>query len=200
MATVWSLALNLLPYLLLIVLATTVARADDGFVGKVIPPERTTWIDERSGREITQWTTTGTSHHPYFTTEAFINDTTAIIVSSRTGKEQLYRLDLTKGAMVQMTAAQDLGRFDHRPAFWTVWYLDGTRLMSLNTSTLEASEVYDLGAQSFIVQSMSVTCDARYCVFSVNRKRAGGSDCQYGPFAIYRLGLADRSLTQITMD
>lgn len=186
--------------LLLSLLATSGARADDGFVGRVIPPERTTWTDEHSGREITQWTMTGVNHHPYFTTEAFINDSTAIIVSNRTGAEQLYRLDLASGTMVQMTAAQDLGKFDHRPALGTVWYLDGMRLMSLNTSTLVASEVSDLSRESFIIQSMSVTCDGRYCVFSVNRKRAGGADCQYGPFAIYRLGLADRSLTQITMD
>lgn len=186
--------------LLFLAAAVTSMAQDEGFVGKVIPAERETWIDERSAREITRWTSGGVNNHPYFTTESFINDSTALIISRRTGKEQLYRLDLTTGIMTQLTTAVDLRSMDHRPAFAMLWYLDGTRLVSLNTTTLATEEVFDFANEPFTITSMSVTCDARWCVFSVNKKTAGDGDCQYGPFAIYRLGLTDRSLTQITLD
>lgn len=50
-----------------------------GFVGKEIPSEKKTWIDDTTGYEITQWTSISTSHHPYFTVDSFIDDKTAII-------------------------------------------------------------------------------------------------------------------------
>ncbi len=173
---------------------------DGGFVGKVIPSEKKSWTDESTGHEITQWTTTGPNWHPYFTTDSFIDDSTAIIISPRTGKKQLYKLDLHSGSMVQMTAAEDYRNMVHLPAFGAIWYLDGTKLCSLNTGTLKASDIYDFKDESFQVHSFSVTCDAKWFVFSVNKTRATEGNCQYGPFAICRLNLQDRSLKQITMD
>jgi oligogalacturonide lyase len=177
-----------------------VAGEDKGFVGKVIPSEKITWIDEHTGHEITQWTTIGVNWHPYFTKESFIDDTTAIIISRRTGKEQLYKLDLRSGRLVQMTIATDYRNMEHLPAFATIWYLDGTTLRSLNSTTLKSTDVYDFKNETFHITSFSVTCDGRWFVFSVNKKRATEGDCQYGPFAIFKLNLKDPSLTQITQD
>ena len=176
------------------------ADSDAGFVGKIIPSEKKSWIDDSTGREITQWTTTGQNWHPYFTTDSFIDDHTAIIISSRTGTKQLYKLDLQSGQMVQMTAADDYQNMDHRPAFAMAWYLDGTKLRSLNTATLESTDIYDFKNEAFHINSFSVTCDAKWFVFSVSKKRATEGNCQYGPFAIFKLNLQDRSLIQITMD
>jgi len=176
------------------------ASEDGGFVGKVISSERRTWIDDSTGREITQWTTIGLNWHPYFTKESFIDDTTAIIISRRTGKEQLYKLDLHSGQLVQMTVADDYRNMEHLPAFATIWYLDGTTLRSLNTTTLKSTDVYDFKSETFHINSFSVTSDARWFVFSVNKKRAIEGDCQYGPFAIFKLNLQSPSLTQITPD
>jgi len=182
------------------VFARPVPGSDEGFVGRVIPPEKKSWIDDSTGREITQWTTIGVNRHPYFTTESFVNDSTAIIISGRTGKDQLYRLDLRSGRMVQMTDAREYRNMEHRPAFSTIWYLDGTTLLSLNTTTLASRRIFDFREQPFSVGSFSVTCDAKWFVFSVNKKRATEGDCQYGPFAIFKLDLQNPSLTQITMD
>jgi oligogalacturonide lyase len=172
----------------------------EGFVGRVIPSEKRTWVDDTTGCEITQWTSVGQSHHPYFTINAFIDDSTAIIFSRRTGREQLYLLRLTTGEMTQMTVAQNLRSIDHLPAHNTLWYLDGTRLHSLNTRTLQSSFVYDFAGQGFKVASFSVTCDARMLVFSANKKEATPSDPGYGPYAIFKLNLQDTTLTQITLD
>jgi oligogalacturonide lyase len=178
-----------------------VNRGDEnGVVGKVFPSEKKTWIDDTTGCEITQWTSNSTSHHPYFTIDAFINDSTAIIFSSRTGKEQLYTLNLTTGTMVQITDAEHLREMDHLPAFKTIWYLDSTKLFSLNTTSLTSRLVYDFAGRGVHVGSFSVTCDARYMVFSANKKEATATDWGYGPYAIFKLDLRDTTLTQITMD
>jgi oligogalacturonide lyase len=172
----------------------------EGFVGRVIPSEKRTWVDDTTGCEITQWTSVGESHHPYFTINSFIDDSTAIIFSRRTGRDQLYLLRLTTGEMTQMTVAQNLRSIDHLPAYNTLWYLDGTRLHSLNTRTLQSTLVYDFAGQGFKVASFSVTCDARMLVFSANKKEATPSDPGYGPYAIFKLNLQDTTLTQITLD
>jgi oligogalacturonide lyase len=174
--------------------------SNEGYVGKTVPPEKRTWIDDTTGIEITQWTSVGSSHHPYFTIDSFIDDTTAIIFSGRTGKEQLYKLKPTTGSMVQMTTAEKLRNIDHLPAHKTIWYLDSTKLFSLNTTTLRSTAIYDFKSQPFHVGSFSVTCDAKYMVFSVNKKEASATDCGYGPYAIFKLNLQDTTLTQITMD
>jgi oligogalacturonide lyase len=170
------------------------------YVGYKIPGEQKTWIDDATGYEITQWTSKGENNHPYFTTESFIDDKTAIIYSKRTGKRQLYKLDLISGDMVQMTKVGRLRSMDHLPQFGTSWYLDGVKLFSLNTTTFTATEVYDFGTQQFAVGSFSVTCDARWFVFSANKKEPVPGDCGYGPYALYKLNLKDKSLHQITMD
>jgi oligogalacturonide lyase len=171
-----------------------------GFVGKVIPSEYKTWTDDTTGYEITQWTSRGVNHHPYFTVESFIDNETVILFSRRTGRDQLYKLTLTNGEMVQMTNAGNLKSIDHLPAFKTIWYLDGKKLFSLNTSNLQSAEVFDFTRYPFTIQSISVTCDARWFVFSAEKKDSLSGKCGYGPYAIYKLNLADKSLDQITLD
>ncbi len=170
------------------------------FVGHRIPSEERTWVDETTGYEITQWTTQGSNNHPYFTTESFIDEHTAIIYSERTGKRQLYRLDLLTGEMVQMTSAGRLRGIEHLPKLKTLWYLDDKKLYSLNTATFAAEEAYDFATQKFSVGSFTVTPDGRWFVFSANKKESTACDCAYGPYALYKLHLKEKSLAQITMD
>jgi oligogalacturonide lyase len=162
--------------------------------------ERITWIDDTTGYEITQWTAQSSSYHPYFTTESFIDGETALIFSYRTGIKQLYKLDLQSGEMIQMTLANKLKNIDHLPKFNTVWYFDGKRLFELNTSTLISKEVYNFNDFPYNVGSFSVTCDAKWLVFGVNKKEQTSDSLGYGPYAIYKLNLDDKSLKQITMD
>jgi oligogalacturonide lyase len=171
-----------------------------GFVGRKISAEKRTWIDDSTGYEITQWTRNSENHHPYFTIESFIDDSTALLFSKRTGKLQLYRLNLMNGEMTQITNADNLRNLDHLPQWKTVWYLDGTQLYSLNTTTLKSTYLHSFESFGHHVGSFSVTCDAKWLVFSANKKLPVASDCGYGPFAIYKLNLESKSLVQITMD
>lgn len=171
-----------------------------GFVGKIIPSENKTWIDDSTGFEITQWTSIESSHHPYFTVEAFINEETAIIFSRRTGKKQVYKLNLLNGEMVQLTTAEKLRNIDHLPQFKTLWYLDGKKLYSFNTSTYVSILVYDFHEFPYNVGSFSVSCDAKWFIFAVEKKDSLSGNCGYGPFAIYKLNLEDKLITQITLE
>lgn len=171
-----------------------------GFVGKKIPSEKKTWIDDSTGCEITQWTSISTNYHPYFTVESFIDDQTAIIISGRTGKRQLYKLNLENGEMIQMTAASNYRNMDHLPQYKTIWYLDGKLLVSINTVTLKSEVIHDFSNFAYRIGSFSVTCDAKWFVFAVNKKEQTPSDLGYGPFAIYKLSLDDKKITQISLD
>ena len=171
-----------------------------GYVGKIIPGESITWIDDSTGYEITQWTTKSSSYHPYFTTESFIDDEAAIIYSYRTGSKQLYKLSLETGEMIQMTTASNLRRIEHLPQYKSVWYFDENKLFELNTSSLISKEVYDFNDFAYHIGSFSVTCDAKWFVFSVNKKEQTPDSMGYGPYAIYKLNLKDKSIEQITMD
>lgn len=177
-----------------------------GFVGKTIPSEKKTWFDKTTGFEITQWTTTGVNNHPYFTTESFVDEETVLIFSWRTGKKQLYRLNLLNGELTQMTDANKMRDIEHLPKYNSVWYLDGKILCSLNTKTLESREVYDFSAFQYSVGSFTVTCDARNFVFSSNHgpiypdvEVIPENFCGYGPFAIHKLNLENKTIDQITI-
>ena len=181
-------------------LASTANEFETGFVGKVIPPEMKSWIDDSTGYEITQWTSSGINHHPYFTVESFIDNETAIIFSRRTGTDQLYKLNLLNGEMTQMTAGEKIKNIDHLPKFNTIWYLDGKKLFTLNTKTFQSDLIYDFESFGYKINSFSVSCDARWFIFSVEKKDTLSGTCGYGPYAIYKLNLADKTITQITLE
>ena len=173
---------------------------EPGFIGKVIPSEMKTWVDDSTGFEITQLTRTGTSHHPYFTVESFIDNETAIIFSRRTGADQLYKLNLQSGEMTQMTQGEKIKNIDHLPKFSAVWYLDDKKLFTLNTKSYQTEMVYDFESFPYKINSFSVSCDARWFIFSAEKKDSLSGECGYGPFAIYKLSLEDKKLTQITLE
>lgn len=170
------------------------------YVGKVWQSEKQTWKDDSTGYEITQWTRTGTNWHLYFNVESFIDDSTAIFYSNRTGKINLYKLNLNSGKMIQMTS--DL--YIKKPNVWhlknikTLWYINGDTLKSLNTETLKANPVYVFTGYKPV--SFSVTCDAKYFVFASNKNPGYNENCSTGPYAIFRLNLATKKLTQISPD
>ncbi|MBP1683641.1 MAG: hypothetical protein H6Q27_1208, partial [Ignavibacteriaceae bacterium] len=167
-------------------------------VGRIVPSERKTWIDETSKYEITQWTSKGESTHPYFTNESFIDDDAALIFSERTGKKQLYKLNLVNGEMIQMTNAEHFRSMDFLIKKKMLWYLDGKVLMSLDVQTLESEEIYNFEKWPYTIGSFTVTCDAKFFVFSSNQKQQAPDDCGYGPYVFYRLYLSDKSIIPLT--
>jgi len=159
-----------------------------------------TWIDDSTGYEIAQWTNSGINHHPYFTVESFIDDDNAIIFSKRTGREQLYKLNLLSGEMVQMTNAKKLRSIDHLPQFKTIWFMDEKKLFGLNTSTFKAELLYDFKEFPFKVGSFSVSCDGKWFIFATEKKDTLSGECRYGPYAIYKLNIPKKELTQVTLE
>lgn len=172
------------------------------FVGKRISGEQKTWIDDSTGFEITKWTSIKNNNHPYFTVESFIDEETALIFSDRSGKKQLYKLNLSTGEMIQMTNALNLetGGIYFLKNNNMVYYLDGKILNSLNVESLNSTFIFDFSQFKYNLISFSVTCDAQYLVFSANQKEQSIDDPGYGPFAIYKFNLEDKTITQVTMD
>lgn len=180
--------------------ASAINFAQQNGVGSKWQSEKKSWVDETSKYEITQWTSRSTNYHPYFTTESFIDENNVIIISNRTGKEQLFKMNLTTGEMIQMTSAAHLRSIDHLPQYKAIWYLDGEMLRFLNTATLESQDVYDFANFKPKMASFSVTCDAKWIVFSANQNDGTPATGGYGPFAIYKLSLQDKSIAKITID
>ena len=174
--------------------------AEGGYVGKIFQSEKNTWTDDSTGYVITQWTNSGINHHPYFTVDAFIDKENAIIFSDRTGKNQLFRLNLDNGEMTQMTNAENLSKIDHLPKFKTIWYIDGKKLFAVNTENFQSDFIYDFESFPYSINSISVTCNAKWLVFSSEKKDSLSGPCGYGPFAIYKLNLQSKELVQITLE
>lgn len=162
-------------------------------------PELRRWRDDSTRYEITQYTNVGENHHPYITVDPFIDDTTAVIVSNRTGRDQLYAMDLRTGVLRRMTDASELNGIDHRPALHRVWYKEGDRLKECDTRSFTVRDAATFPSGMRII-TFSVTCDGRSVVFSadLSGQRPGGRS--YGPFAIFRRSLTDTSLVKITPD
>jgi len=79
-------------------------------IGTVIPSEMTSYIDKKSGLEITKLTNSGTNVHLYFTDNSFTLGDNEIIYMrkeeglSGNGITELYAMDLTTGESVQIVS------------------------------------------------------------------------------------------------
>ncbi len=206
MKLIWINRSMILIFLLItqhvICLPNSIRPDTSAYVGKIIPAEFKTWIDDTTGYEITQWTKIGNNNHSYFTVESFVDEETAIIFSDRTGKKQLYKLYLKDGQMIQITNASQLetNGIYFLSKFGTIYYFDSKKLYSLDVESLESKFIYDFMEFEFSIISFSVTCDGKYLVFSVNKKEASPGNPEYGPFAIYKFSLTDKSISPITHD
>lgn len=172
---------------------------NENYKGRKFKSEKYSWIDDTTGYEITQWTSSGNNYHPYFTVNSFISENEVLMFSDRTGSKQLFRLDLKTGDMLQMTELDGLKNIEHLPAHKKVWLLAQNVLYELNTSTLELNSIYDFSGKYEII-SFTVTCDAKWFVFSTNNSIGRKNDGGYGPFTIFKLNLDDKSLLPITPD
>ncbi|MCB0732757.1 MAG: PD40 domain-containing protein [Ignavibacteriae bacterium] len=167
------------------------------YVGKKISSEFKTWQDKNSGYEITQWTSVGSNSHPYFTINSFIDKENVLIFSKRSGDKQLYKLNLISGEMIQLTNLKRLRNIEHLPDFKKVWLISDNKLYDLDTETFELNEIYNFANFPYMVGSFTVTCNAKWFVFSSNRKEQSDGDCEYGPYEIYKLNLHDKSIIPI---
>ena len=168
---------NLLVLLILLSVPVLVGSKTDspGFVGKIWPSEKKI-VENKLGYEVTQWTTNSRNWHLYFNVESFIDDSSAVMYSDRTGETNLFRLNLYNGQMTQMTNESHIkSEVWHLSGYKTIWYFNGDTLKALNTLTLQSKPVYVF--TGYIPISFSVTCDAKYFVFSTNKNPGYTDKC-----------------------
>jgi len=173
--------------LLMLVLLTKNIFSSD--VGKIWQSEKKTWIDSEFGYEITQWTNhSKKSWHLYFNIECFIDNNHAMIFSERSGKLNLFQLNLSTGEMIQMTDEKDMHTHVwHLPQLKTLWYISGKSIKTLNTETFQSSVVKKMETTP---RSFTVTCDGKWIVFARDdgaAKFKKGIRKGLGPFAIYKM-------------
>lgn len=190
---------KLLSFLVFLIFATVNFAQQNG-VGKVWPGEKKTWIDDSTKHEITQWTTTGKNWHLYFNIESFMDNDNAIIYSDRAGAVNLFKLNLKDGSLTQLTDHKtDIsGAAWHYPKLKTIWYEIDNTIRSLNYETLENKLVIENSTAD--LRSFTITCDAKYLVYSVNKNPGYSSNNSTGPFAVMRFDLKTGETKQITPD
>ncbi len=173
--------------------------AQKGFAGKIYTSERVTVENSEFGHEVTQWTQTGNNNHLYFNIESFIDADHFVFFSDRSGRTNLFKMSLLDGTMTQMTDEEDLRQSVwHWPHLGILWFVANDELKALNTRTLEVTPVYtfDKGRP----QSFAVTCDGKYCVFTVNKNPGFTNEHSTGPNALFRLNLQTKEVKQISPD
>src|SRR5688572_32688126 len=130
-------------------------------VGTVYPPEWRRYADPQTGRTVEQLTAIGNNYHLYYYNPSVTPDGRWLIFySERTGLNNLFRLDLSSGEIVQLTDAPPL-----RAEYWPftppmrglggclaclgdgarqVYYFEGNALRAVHLETLERAQLHIL--------------------------------------------------------
>lgn len=78
-------------------------------IGRQLPSEMTTYVDEKTGIKVTKLTSKGTNKHLYFTENSFYSDDKSILcirtegTLKDRGATEMYKLDLESGILTQLT-------------------------------------------------------------------------------------------------
>jgi oligogalacturonide lyase len=132
-------------------------------IGQVYPPEWRRYADPQTGREVRQLTAAGNNYHLYYYNPSVTPDGHYLVFySQRTGLNNLFRLDLASGEIVQLTEARD-----ERAEYWPftppirglraclaclgdggqrVYYFEGNDLCAVHLETLERTHLLRLPA------------------------------------------------------
>jgi len=175
------------------------AFGQSGLVGKVYPSERKPVENAQSAYEVTQWTQTGSNNHLYFNIESFIDADHFMFYSDRSGRNNLFMMDITSGTMTQMTDEENLTQSAwHLPQLHTLWFETKKELKAIDTKTFQVGTVLVL--DTFRPESFAVTCDGEYLVFAANKHPGFSANHSTGPCALFRLDLKKKEIKQISPD
>jgi len=170
-------------------------------IGKVYSSENETWIDEKTGYEITKWTNEkNLNWHVYFNTDGFIDENNAVIFSDRTGEINLFNLNMESGEIIQMTD-EKVGVDDdlwHWAKLGKIWYFTGDTLKVLNTKTYETKIIKTFAADE--IESFTITCDGKWFVYCINKNPGWSDNCSTGPYAVMKMNLETLETSQISPD
>lgn len=179
--------------------AGTPPLAGQTLVGKRYPSEWRAVDNARYGYEARQWTASGRNNHLYFNIESFVDRDHFLFFSDRSGKTDLFRMNLTDGTATQITDEAELRQSVwHSPQGRTLWFVAGRTVKALNTSTLAVRTVHAFDEQ--VPESFTVTCDGRYLVYAANKNPGYSANHSTGPYALFRLDLRTQEIRQISPD
>ncbi len=185
--------------IIVMLIQTNPATAQKGSVGRTFPPETKPVDNSEFGFEVTQWTQKGSNNHLYFNIESFIDADHFVFFSDRSGRTNLFKMSLLDGTITQMTDEEGMVQSVwHCPQFSTVWFVAKNELKAVNTITLKTCPVYAF--EKGPPASFAVTCDGRYCVFTVNKNPGFSKNHSTGPNALFRLDLQTKEVRQISPD
>jgi len=193
----WTM--RLLQILTLALLLLPALFAQQSLVGKVYPSERTAIENKESAYEVTQWTKAGSNNHLYFNIESFLDANHFMFYSDRSGRNNLFMMDIASGTMTQMTDEKELTQSAwHLPQLHTLWFQTRKELKAMDTKTFEVRTVFVL--DSLRPESFAVTCDGKYLVFAANKNPGFSVNHSTGPCALFRMDLATKVIKQISPD
>jgi oligogalacturonide lyase len=162
-------ALNLLRREFLGALAVSTSTKAAGR-GEWFPAERRKYTDEVTGREIWQATTVKDNYNLYFSCQSFTKSSRGLVfVSYRTGKSELFMMDMKSGRLRQLTEAQTgVGYATVCQQTNSICYADNNAVWWLNIDTLETRKIYQVPA-GYRSDSLSVDDAGRYAVFGITK-------------------------------
>jgi oligogalacturonide lyase len=150
-------------------------------IAKTWPSEIRRFTDEKTGRTITQLTSTGNNVHLYFTENSFdLHRNEIVFVSDRASGEDkaphedprynLFRMDLGSGEVVQLTdEAQGVHNVTKTPDSHLVVYAVGQTIKALDTEAGETTTIYEESG-GHRVGAPSISANRRYVAFCRNEK------------------------------
>jgi oligogalacturonide lyase len=167
--------------------------------GKTYPSEKKVVENPQSSYEVVQWTQNGRNNHLYFNIESFIDADHFMFYSDRSGRDNLYVMNLKDGTSKQMTDEKDLTQDAwHLPQLHTLWFLTKKELKEIDTRTFEVRTLFVI--DSLKPESFAVTCDGKYMVFAANKNPGFSANHSTGPYAIFRLDMKSKEVRQISPD
>jgi oligogalacturonide lyase len=180
-------------------------------IGQTWPSEMHTFRDEKTGRTITQLTTTGNNVHLYFTENSFDTQTNQIIFRSdrasgedkapeQDARYNLFRMDLDTGEIVQLTdELTSVGSVTKTPDSALVVFSTGSQIKKLDVSSGRVSTIYE-EAGSYGVGAASIAHNRRYIAFCRNEKVEAPRGPNYAGFKERFYRVKDGRITLAYLD
>lgn len=146
-------------------------------IGQKFPSELKTFIDKKSGMEITQLTQNGINFHMYFTDNAFdLQNRDVYILSNRADRDKevfnIFRLDTVTGDMIQITDEPygiTTDGFTKTPDSEYIGYVTKESIIKvIDTRTNEIRTIYE--DRDMIVHNISFSADKKKIGFIRDEK------------------------------
>ncbi len=180
-------------------------------VGDRWPAEMREFRDEKTGRTILQLTSRGNNHHLYFTENSFDLHRDEIIFLSDRGSGQdrtpdedpvynLFRMDLSSGEMVQLTAeSSSLHSVTKTADSRIVVYMVGSQIKRLDPASGQVTVIYEEGGD-YSLGAPSISHNRRYVAFCRNEKVDVPRGPNYGGFKESYYRIKDGRITLAYLD